>query len=139
MGQLVGQVAALGDLDRVDLADQVGDGDVRRRQLLAVPAVARQIQSIGRRVALSSTIAFALGRSARRIIVHLAAADDRDRFIEQLDQQPGEASLGLAALTEEDDVLAGHDRVLDRGQDRLVIADDPADDRPIGRESGEKV
>ena len=27
-GQLVGEVAALGDLDRVDLADQVGDGDV---------------------------------------------------------------------------------------------------------------
>ena len=36
--QLVGEVAALGDLDRVDLADQVGDRDVRRRQLLAVAA-----------------------------------------------------------------------------------------------------
>ena len=41
-GRRVGQVAALGDLDRVDLADQVGDGDVGRGQLLGVAAVARQ-------------------------------------------------------------------------------------------------
>ena len=38
--QLVGEVAALGDADRVDLADQVGDRDVGRRELLAVAAVA---------------------------------------------------------------------------------------------------
>ena len=41
-GQLVGQVAALGDLDRVHLADQVGDGDVGRGELLGVAPVARQ-------------------------------------------------------------------------------------------------
>ena len=41
-GQLVGEVAALGDLDRVDLADEVGDRDVGRRQLLGVAPVARQ-------------------------------------------------------------------------------------------------
>ena len=41
-GQLVRQVAALGDLDRVDLADEVGDRDVGRRQLLGVAPVARQ-------------------------------------------------------------------------------------------------
>ena len=38
--QLVGQVAALGDLDRVDLADQVGDRRVRRGQLLPEAVVA---------------------------------------------------------------------------------------------------
>ena len=46
--QLVGQVAALGDLDRVDLADQVGDRDVGRRQLLGVAPVARQPVDRGR-------------------------------------------------------------------------------------------
>ena len=40
--QLVAQVAALGDADRVDLADQVGDRDVGRRELLGVAPVARQ-------------------------------------------------------------------------------------------------
>ncbi len=39
-GFLVGEIAALGDLDRIDFADQIGDRDVRRRQLLAVAAVA---------------------------------------------------------------------------------------------------
>ena len=40
--QLVREVAALGDANRVHLADQVGDRDVRRRELLAVAAVAGQ-------------------------------------------------------------------------------------------------
>ena len=39
-GQLVGEVAALGHLDRVDVADEVADGGVRRRELLAVPLAA---------------------------------------------------------------------------------------------------
>ena len=46
--QLVGQVAALGDLDRVDLADQVGDRDVGRRELLGVAPVARDPVDRGR-------------------------------------------------------------------------------------------
>ena len=76
-GQLVGQVAALGDLDRVDLADEVGDRDVGRRQLLGVAPVARQ--PVDRR-----RVAVALddgpgGRADRgeRVVVELAAADDR--------------------------------------------------------------
>ena len=41
-GRLVREIAALGDLDGVDLADQVGDGDVRGGQLLAVATVTRE-------------------------------------------------------------------------------------------------
>ena len=40
--QLVGQVATLRDLDRIDLADEVGDRDIGRRQLLGVAPVAWQ-------------------------------------------------------------------------------------------------
>ena len=39
---LVGEVSAFGDLDGIDLADEVGDGDVGRRQLLGVAPIARQ-------------------------------------------------------------------------------------------------
>ena len=46
--QLVGEVAALGDLDRVDLADQVGDRRVGRGQLLAEAALA--VHPLDRRV-----------------------------------------------------------------------------------------
>jgi len=35
-GQLVGEIAPFGHLDRVDLADQIGDRGVGRGQLLAV-------------------------------------------------------------------------------------------------------
>ena len=37
--------------------------------------------------------------------------------------------LGLAALAEEDDVLARQDRVLDLGNDGLVVADDAGEER----------
>jgi hypothetical protein len=47
-GQLVGQVASLGDLDRVHLADEVGDADVRRRELFAVAVVGRPPRDSGR-------------------------------------------------------------------------------------------
>ena len=47
-GQLVGQVAALGDLDRVDLADQVGDRRVGGGQLLAEALAA--VDPVDRRV-----------------------------------------------------------------------------------------
>ena len=46
--QLVGEVAAFGDLDRVDLADEVGDRRVGRRELLAEAAVA--VHPLDRRV-----------------------------------------------------------------------------------------
>ena len=40
--QLVAEVAALGDADRIDLADEVGDRDVGCRELLRVAPVARE-------------------------------------------------------------------------------------------------
>ena len=46
--ELVGEVAALGDLDRVDLADEVGDRGVGCRELLAEAAVA--VHPLDRRV-----------------------------------------------------------------------------------------
>jgi hypothetical protein len=51
--QLVGEVAALGHLDGIDLADEVGDRDVRRGQLLAVAAIAGHPHDAGR-LALSN-------------------------------------------------------------------------------------
>ena len=76
-GQLVGEVAALGDLDRVHLADQVRDGDVGRRELLRVAPVAADPGDRGR-------VAVALDDRPRRradrrerVVVELAAGDDR--------------------------------------------------------------
>src|SRR3972149_3866795 len=51
------------------------------------------------------------------------------RLVEEPDEQPRHARLGLAALAEEDDVLAGEERVLDLGDDGLLVADDPGKER----------
>ena len=113
-GQLVRQVATFGHLDRIDLADEVGDRDVRGGQLLSVSAIPGQPVD-GRAVAVpvddgSSSRA----DRRRRIVVELAPADDGQPFVEQADEQPRHPRLGLTALAEEYQILAGQDRVLDR-------------------------
>ena len=138
-GRGVGEVAALGDLDRIDLADQVGDGDVGRGQLLGVAPVARQPLN-GRLIALGVD-QLARDRTDRRerVVVELATGDDRDELVEQTDQQPRQPRLGLAALTEETHVLAGQDRVLDRRDDAFVVTDDAREDGLLGGQLAQQV
>ena len=72
-GELVGEVAALGDLDRVDLADQVGDRRVGRGELLAEAAVA--VHPLDRRLvaALGDEHARVLRDRVVGVVVDLAA------------------------------------------------------------------
>ena len=74
-----------------------------------------------------------------RVVVELAAADDRQPLVEQADEQPRHAGLGLAALAEEHEVVAGEDRVLDRRQDRVLEADDGRQDLAARGEALEQV
>src|SRR5262249_57713810 len=64
-----------------------------------------------------------------RIVVDLAARQHGNLFVEQPDQEPRDPRLGLTALAEKDDVLPGQDRVLDLRHDRIVVADDPRQER----------
>ena len=138
-GELVGQVAALGDLDRIDLADQVRDRDVGRRELLRVAPVAGDpVDRRGVAVALHDGPRRRADRCVR-IVVELAAVDGRQPRIEETDEQPCHPGLGLAALAEEDQVVPGEDRVLDRRHDRVLVADDAGEHlRPRGQ-AGEEV
>ena len=139
MVDCVGQVAAFGNLDRVDLADQVGDGDVRCGQLLAVTAVARQ--PVDRRVVALRFDDGLCSRAQRRerVVVDLAACDNWNGVVEQAGKESGEAGLGLAALAQEADVLAGQDGVLDSRDDRVVVADDAGEERLLRGQTGEQV
>ena len=77
--QLVGEVAALGHTDRVDVADQVGDRRVGRGQLLRVPILARDpMDRYGVAVLRDQRDAPRADRS-ERVIVDLAAVDHGDR------------------------------------------------------------
>src|SRR4051794_33982106 len=117
--QLVRQVTALGDLDGVNLTYQVGDGNVRRSELLAVTLVAADPLDL-------EVVAFLLNAHAARsrdrlegVFVELAAGDDRDRLVEKAGQAADHARLRLPALAEEDNVLAAEDRVFELRHNRL--------------------
>ena len=93
-------------LDRVDVADQVRDRDVGRRELLAI-ALGPRDPGDRRRVALLGEDAPSVLRDRReRILVQLAAGDRRNLRVEQPDEQPQQARLGLAAEAEQQEVVA---------------------------------
>src|SRR5439155_24950599 len=60
-------------------------------------------------------------------------------FVRQRDQAWNQPALRLAALTEEDDVLAGQDRVFDLGNDRSLEADDAAEEFLAGLDLAHQV
>src|SRR5690606_11932837 len=74
-----------------------------------------------------------------RIVVDLRSGDDRRPLVEQVHQATGHARLSLAALTQEDDVLAGEDRILDLGNDRFFVPHDVFEHRFIGAQPGDEV
>ena len=123
-GELVGEVAALGDLDGVDFADEVGDGDVGGGELFAVAAVAVDPFDLGVFALGLDEVEAALADGLEGVVVDLAVADGGDFVVEEVDEGADEAGLGLAALAEEDDVLAGEDGVLDVREDGVLVADD---------------
>ncbi len=138
-GQLVGEVAALGHLDRVDLADEVGDGDVGRGQLLAVAPVAREPGHLDGVAALGHALPARGADRRQRIVVDLAAREHGHRLVEQTGEQPRDPRLGLAALTEQHDVLAAQHGVLDLGDHRLVVADDAGQEGLAPAQPGDEV
>ena len=74
-----------------------------------------------------------------RIVAQLGARHGRDPLVEQGGQRPRDAALGLSALPEQDDVLAGQDRVLELRQDGLVVAQDAGQQRLAARQALDEI
>ena len=127
-GELVGEIAALGHLDGVDLTDQVGDRGVGSGELLTEAAVA--VDPLDRRLvaALGHEQPRVLRDRVVRVVVDLAAGDDRHPLVEQLGEPADHAGLGLPALAEEDHVVAGDQRVLELREDGVLVADHAVDE-----------
>ena len=121
--ELVGEVAALGDLDRVDLTDQVRDRDVRRGQLLPIPAFPRQPVDRRRVAALGDQVASLTRDGAVGAVVELRPGDDRDLLVEQVGKGAHEPALGLAPFAQQDQVLVGQDRVHHLRGHRVLVAE----------------
>ena len=126
---LVGVVKPLGGrLDRIDVADQVGNGHVGRGQLLAVtprtadPFDGRVVPVFGNEVP---------GAPADRRVgrtVDLAARDRGQVLVEQRDQGSQDTGLRLSPQSEENEVVPGQDRVDQFGDDGLLVTDDAGKD-----------
>ena len=65
---------------------------------------------------LGDEVAGVLRHRVVRVVVDLAAGDDRHPLVEQAGERADHAGLGLAALAEEDHVVAGEQRVLELRQ-----------------------
>ena len=82
--RFVGEVAALGVLDQVDLADQVGDGHVGRGELLVVAVVAVDPLDLASSPCSARMRLPVLVIGAKRVVVDLDAGEDGDPFVEQV-------------------------------------------------------
>ena len=128
-GELVGQVTTLGDFDRVDLADEVGDRRVGRRQFLAEARFTVHPFDRGVVAVLTHQIAGVLRHRVIGIVVDLGSGDHRQPFVEQRHEQPDHAALRLTSLAEEDDVVAGEERVLELRQHGSVVTEHAGEER----------
>ena len=110
--QFIGQIAAFGNLDGVDFADQLRRRHVGRGQFFAVAVLA--IQPGNWRVIAFFVEPFdrVAGDGVQGVVVNFAPFHVRHPRIEQCGQAADEAGLRLAALAKENHVLAGEQGIL---------------------------
>ena len=138
-GLRVAEVAALGHLHRVDVADQVGDAGVGGGELLGVPLVAVAPRH--------GQVVAELGRTAPRlrgdrlvgVLAEVGAVDDRRPLVEQPDQRAQQPGLALAALAEQHHVVPGDQGPLELRDDGVVEAVQSGPGVLARREPGEQV
>src|SRR4029077_3643278 len=126
--ELIREVPSLGHPDRVDVADQIRNGRVGGRELLAVALVRREP---GDRCGVTfgrDQITAASADRTERMIVHLAAGDGRDGLVKEVDDRANEPGLRLAALAQEDQIVPREDAPFETGQDRVVESEDPREE-----------
>jgi hypothetical protein len=124
-GQLVGEIqAGLRGPDRIDVPDHVGDRHVRRGELLDVARFSWQPRD---------REAVALGREPRaagaahrgeRVVVDLAAGDDRNVLVEQAGDPAQDPALGLSPQSEQNEIVPREDGVDNLRDHRVVVPDD---------------
>ena len=135
-GLRIAEAAALGHLDGVDVADEVGHAGVRRRELLgvalaAVPPRDREVVARGGRAPDRLR-----GDRGVRMLAQLGALDDGRPLVEQSGQRAQQAGLALPAFAEQHDVVSGDQRPLELRKHGVLEAEDAGPHvAPLGERS----
>ena len=124
-GQLIGELqSASGRFDRVDVPDHVRDRDVRCRELLDEPLVARQPRDRQVIASFRHPASTAPTEGCHGVIVDFASRYHRNLCVEEVDERPEKTRLRLAPKTEDDEVVLREQGIDHLWNDRFVVPDD---------------
>jgi hypothetical protein len=136
---LVGEGSPLGDLDRIDVADQIGDRDVGRGELFHITIVAVHPVDGRRIAALGDERARARRHRRRRVVVQLASGHHGHPLVEEPRELTDHARLRLPPLSEEDEIVATEQCILYGRHDGVVVAHHSVEDAHSRGETREQV
>ena len=115
-------VATARRLDRIDIADQVRDRHVRRRELFDIAFRRRKPCNARRVTLLLQQITAAPAKRRIGIVVDFASGNVRKLWIEQGGQGAKDAALGLSTQTKQYKIMPGQNCIDDLRHYRVVIA-----------------
>ena len=122
-------VSAACRLDGIDIADQVGNRDIGRRQFFHVALLGRQVCNRSIVAQFRDLLPAAAANRRVRIVMDFAAGDVGRLRIEQCGQRAQDAALGLAAQSQQDEIMPRKNRVNDLRHDGVVVSDDAGKNR----------
>ncbi len=122
-GELVGKIAsAAGGADGIDVADDVGHGDIGRGEFFDEAILARHPGDGG--VVPFGGDFFAAGAAdgLEGIVIDFAAGDDGHLGVEEIDESAQDTAFGLAAEAEKNEIVAREQSVDDLRDDGVFVA-----------------
>src|SRR5215472_4407510 len=132
-------VPAARGFDGIHVADQVGDGHIRRRQLLYIAFLGPEVSDGSAVTLLGNQRPATPADGVVGIVMNLAAAQERQLRIEQRGECAQNAALGLATQAQQNEIVSREKSVHQLGHDRIVIADNPGKNGFAGAKFGDQV
>ena len=125
-------MSAAGGFDGIDVADEVGDGDVGCGEFLHVALVGGEIGDRSVVAVVSNFFTAAAADRSVGIVVDFATCQIGHVRIEKRRKRAQDAAFGLAAQTEQDEIVARENGVDDLRYDGIFVADDAGENQGIG-------
>jgi hypothetical protein len=128
--QLVGQhMPAARGANWIEIADQVGDGDVGCRELFDVAVLTPDPRDRRILARLVDQVARVLRDGRDWIVVDLTSGDDRQRVVHQADEPTEDPGLRLTTEPEQNKVVLRENRVRDLRHDGVFVSDQAGEQR----------